>query len=658
MASMRNYFWEPSDQAVSKSNINRYIEFVNQRSGENLSNYWDLYQWSISDLASFWDLLSQFVDIKWIDSPQSSLSKSPLHKMLGHIWFPEGKLNFAENLIEGMTEDSEIISVCEGQSEDLRLNKAGLVQQVAQCAEFLKECGVTKGDRVSAVLPNTTDAIIGMLATASLGAVWSSSSPDFGVQGIVDRFSQVEPKVLFATAAYRYNGKLVSCEDVVFETIRSLPSLQGVLITDPTNESEFAKGSFSIPVRNFTDLDEYDSESLFFEPVSFNDPLYIMFSSGTTGVPKCIVHGVGGTLIQHKKELSLHCDLGPGETLMYFTTCGWMMWNWMASTLSVGANLVLFEGSPAYPNISRLWDVASKYKVSAFGTSPKFLAATENNNFVPKENLDLSSLRMILSTGAPLLPEQYDWIKNSVDENVHVASISGGTDIISCFMLGVPVLPVNQGEIQAPGLGMAVECWVDGKSIIGEKGELVCTKPFPSMPLGFLNDKDDKKYREAYFEFYDSEQVWRHGDFISVGSEGGITVFGRSDATLNPGGVRIGTAEIYRVVETSPGVSDSIAIARQGDGDVEIVLFIKMSTKGELRPEQVKEIRSSIKDKLTPRHVPKYVCEVSDIPYTRSGKKLEIAVTRVVHGENVPNKSAIANPESLEEYIKISKFLG
>ena len=648
--------WQPSDDLVKHSHMSQFQEFVSAKHQLQFAEYSDLHKWSVSNLGDFWQSLSEFTNIKWSQTPGQAYTPPAHKKMLGAKWFDGSRLNFAENIFHGMSDDSQVISVCEGR-EDLTLSKADLKNQVAQCAAYLKSNDVGVGDRVVGVMPNTEAAVIAMMATSSLGAVWSSCSPDFGEQGIVDRFGQIEPKVLFAVHNYNYNGKTQDCSDVIEKVVARIGALKSVCIIDGASESS-RELSFAIEHKSFTDFADIKEElSLSFESVAFDAPLYIMFSSGTTGVPKCIIHTVGGTLLQHKKELMLHSNLGPKSKLLYFTTCGWMMWNWMVSALAVGSDLVLFEGSPAYPGISRLWEVLEQYEVNVFGTSPKFLSATDNADYVPAEVLNLSSLKTILSTGAPLLPEQYDWVANNVGETVHLASISGGTDIISCFMLGVPNIPVYRGQIQAPGLGMAVECWVDEKSVVGQKGELVCTKPFPSMPLGFWNDLDGERYRAAYFNFYDHVEIWRHGDFVSIEDSGGVVVYGRSDATLNPGGVRIGTAEIYRVVENLDGVIDSLAAAYQKDGDVHIVLFLILKD-GVIMDEAFKKlIKGCIRQELTPRHVPREIFRVDEIPYTRSGKKLEIAVTRILHHDPVPNKTAIANAQCLTAYESLAEEL-
>lgn len=652
----QNAVWTPSAEQVKNSYLSQFTQYVNDTYKHSFDSYEELYEWSLDQTAEFWTSLSSFTNVIWQKESSEAFIAPPQGKMLGAKWFPEGRLNFAENLLGGMATKSKVISICEGR-EDLELNSEDLQKRVAHCAAYLRTCGVSKGDRVAGVLPNTEAAIVAMLATASLGAVWSSCSPDFGEQGIIDRFGQIDPKVIFGVHSYSYNGKVQDCLNVLKQVSGEIKSLQSVCLVNLFDTVE-AVPDFGIPTKLFSDFETQEkAPSLTFEAMAFDDPLYIMFSSGTTGVPKCIVHGVGGTLLQHKKELMLHSNLGPGKSLLYFTTCGWMMWNWMVSALSVGSDLLVFEGSPAYPSISRLWSALEQYKVSVFGTSPKFLSATENKDFCPKSELDLSALETILSTGAPLLPEQYDWVAEKVGSHIHLASISGGTDIISCFMLGVPTRPVFRGEIQGAGLGMALECWVDGKHVEDQKGELVCSKAFPSMPIGFWNDDEGKRYRAAYFDFYEHAEVWRHGDFISIGANGGVTVFGRSDATLNPGGVRIGTAEIYRVVENLDGVEDSLAAAFGDSGDVEIALFVILEKGTELTEDMQAKIKKAIRMELTPRHVPAKIFKVKDIPYTRSGKKLELAVTRILHQEDIPNKTAIANVDCLEDYVAIAKSL-
>ena len=654
-----NAYWVPGSQVQSQSNMAQFLSFVNKTQNKSFSNYQELYQWSITDTEGFWGLLAQFCQIKWRKAPLRAYTPSEKGGIRGHKWFEKGRLNFAENL---MPEPSEAICMTayrEGSETPYHISGKELWEKVARLAHWLRGQGVVAGDRVVGVMANTPEAVMAMLASTSIGAIWSSCSPDFGVGGISDRFGQIDPKVVFYTYEYHYNGKKFGCLDIIRE---SLP-MEGALRARVAVPIEEPLGKLDLPdVRpgetTWGEVLEGSYSPLTFEETDFDHPVYILFSSGTTGVPKCIVHGAGGTLLQHKKELSLHADLSEGKSLFYFTTCGWMMWNWMVSALSVGSRVVLYEGSVGYPSLDRLWRIVADEKVSVFGTSPKFLSACSKEGVLPGKN-DLSNLECLLSTGSPLLPEHGEWVYGHVPKSVRLSSISGGTDIVSCFMLGNPLLPVYPGKIQCRGLGMAVESWVgEGEPAIGEKGELVCTKPFVSMPVGFWNDKDGSIYEEAYFNYYEKEKVWRHGDFIEITEDGGVIVYGRSDATLNPGGVRIGTAEIYRQVENMEEILDSLLVGVTQNGDVDIWLFLVMKEKGGLSSPLTKSILSKIRSQLTPRHVPKRVMEVQAIPYTRSGKKVEISVTRIMAGEKVSNSSALANPEALEEYRKIAKEEG
>jgi acetoacetyl-CoA synthetase len=655
--------WKPSEQRVKSSKINEFLQAMSTKHG--FSPDWNaLYHWSITDVATFWFEASEFLNIIWDVKPKSALEKVP-EKMENQNWFPETKLNYAKNLLEQNSDKLAILSYLEGR-EEIRWTRDDLYREVSRISVSLKKMGVAKGDRVCGVLVNGPHAIACMLASASLGAVWSSSSPDFGYSGIVDRFKQIDPKVMFFSKSYMYGGKTFDCVDVAEKVTNDIPTLEKTVIVDHFNSSDEKSVPYS--QKNIHDYNDFldrksDIVPIEFESCDFLDPLFIMFSSGTTGIPKCIVHSVGGTLLQHKKELALHTDLKEDDKLFYFTTCGWMMWNWMVSALSVGSAVVTYDGSVALNNMSVLWEIVKKEGVKAFGTSPKFMSACMKAGFEPKSLGDFSKLEAVLSTGAPLLPEHYSWIYEQFPKNLQLASISGGTDIISCFMLGNPLLPVRVGEIQSPGLGMAVESWKTyGEPVIGEKAELVCVKPFVSMPTGFWKDSSGEKYRKAYFDFYteddakekgmDYNPIWRHGDFIEMSRNGGVVVYGRSDATLNPGGVRIGTAEIYRTVESLDDVMDSLVVGYPVNGDVEVVLFVKCknSTQDDTLVDKIKKL---VRSELTPRHVPAKIFMVNDVPYTRSGKKVELAVLGALQGNEATNKSALTNPESLDQYYNI-----
>jgi acetoacetyl-CoA synthetase len=561
-------------------------------------------------------------------------------------WFPGATLNFAANLLPRPDDREVLVTYAEG-CERSSWSGLRLWNDVARCAASLRAAGVDKGDRVAGVLSNGPEAVIAMLAATSLGAVWSSCSPDFGTRGIADRLTQIQPKIVFATNRYLYSGKSIECNEMITAACARIEPMPRLVFVD-----HFHRGSDGFATflgESGLDGNPSSPHPIKFEPCGFDDPLYILFSSGTTGLPKCIVHGVGRTLAQHKKELMLHSDVHPGDKLFYFTTCGWMMWNWMVSALSCGACIVTFDGNPAHPSASRLWDICAAERVTHFGTSPKFIAASMHAG-PPARWRDL---RVILSTGSPLLPAHFEWVYDNYP-GVQLASISGGTDIVSCFMLGNPLLPVRVGAIQAAGLGMAIEAWnSDNKPVVGEKGELVCVRPFVSMPIGFFNDNDGAKYRAAYFDHYPGQDVWRHGDFVEIGADGGVVVYGRSDATLNPGGVRIGTAEIYRSVETIDFVIDSIAVGQDFGDDTRVILFVKVSGSHEWTDSSADRIKKKIRAELTPRHVPAMVIPVKDIPYTRSGKKIEMVVTQAINGRPVTNRESIANPESLGEYERL-----
>jgi acetoacetyl-CoA synthetase len=566
-------------------------------------------------------------------------------------WFAGSELNYAEHLLRHRDgREALVFSAENGQRHALTFDE--LRTAVADVAAGLKRAGVASGDRVGGYLPNCPEAIIAMLATTSIGAIWSSCSPDFGVNGVVDRFGQIEPKVLFTADAYFYNGKRFDCLDTVAQIVRAIPTIERTVVVP------FAGTAVDTsPVDNAVTLGVFaePGASLVFEPVAFDHPLFIMYSSGTTGVPKCIVHGHGGTLLQIVKEHVLHCDIGPGDRVFYFTTCGWMMWNWLATGLATGATLVLFDGSPFFDDGRVLWQMAEREKVTVFGTSAKYISALQKAGVRPRDEFDLPELRAVLSTGSPLAPESFDYVYDAIGDDLQLSSIAGGTDIISCFVLGNPTLPVRRGEIQCRGLGMAVEFFDDdGNALIEQRGELVCTRPFPSAPVGFWNDSDNAKYRAAYFEKYPG--VWAHGDFAELRRTGGIVIHGRSDAVLNPGGVRIGTAEIYRQVEKLDEVVESIAVGQDWEDDVRVVLFVVLREGIELDDALRDRIRRVIRENTTPRHVPAKIVAVAEIPRTKSGKIVEIAVRSVVHGEAVKNTEALANPEALRHFRDIPEL--
>ena len=631
--------WIPSQDQILNSNLKKFTEFVEENTGKHFKSYDELHHFSISN-PEFWRFIIEFfkVEGEW---------NGPVYEgenIFSAKWFPQSKLNFAENMLKNRSDNEALIFRCEDRISKT-LSFAELYNQVSKTAQHLKELGVTKGDRVAGFLPNFAGSIVAMLATASVGAIWSSCSPDFGEQGVIDRFGQIEPKVLFCVDGYFYNGKTHNCLDKIKSFTARLPSLKQVVIFDYASLSNIIINN-SISYQEI--LENYEAIEIGFERVGFDHPLYIMYSSGTTGVPKCIVHGHGGTLVQHLKEHQLQTNISSGDRVFYFTTCSWMMWNWLVSALGTGASVMLYDGSPTYPDNTVLWQFADEEQISHFGTSAKYIETLMKNDVNPSAIFKLSNLKVICSTGSPLSAECYDYIYNNVGY-VHLASISGGTDIVSCFVLGVPTIPVRRGEIQGAGLGMAVEIWDDsGRVNRGERGELVCTKPFPSRPVKFWNDIDGKKYHAAYFDRF--EGVWAHGDFAEQTPDGGYIIYGRSDATLNPGGVRIGTAEIYRQVDRVKEVLESIVIGQVWGSDTRIVLFVKLREGTNLTETLLDTIKKLIKENCTSRHVPSKILQVEDIPRTKSGKIVEIPVRDIVHGREVKNKEALANPEALDYF--------
>ena len=631
--------WTPSHDQILNSNLKKFTEFVEENTGKHFKSYDELHHFSISN-PEFWRFIIEFckVEGEW---------NGPIYEgenIFSAKWFPQSKLNFAENMLKNRSDNEALIFRCEDRISKT-LSFAELYNQVSKTAQHLKELGVTKGDRVAGFLPNFAGSIVAMLATASVGAIWSSCSPDFGEQGVIDRFGQIEPKVLFCVDGYFYNGKTHNCLDKIKSFTARLPSLKQVVIFDYASLSNIVINN-SISYQEI--LENYEAIEIGFERVGFDHPLYIMYSSGTTGVPKCIVHGHGGTLVQHLKEHQLQTNISSGDRVFYFTTCSWMMWNWLVSALGTGATIMLYDGSPTYPDNTVLWQFADEEEFSHFGTSAKYIETLMKDDVNPSAIFKLSNLKVICSTGSPLSAECYDYIYNNVGY-VHLASISGGTDIVSCFVLGVPNIPVRRGEIQGAGLGMAVEIWDDsGRVNRGERGELVCTKPFPSRPVKFWNDIDGRKYHAAYFDRF--EGVWAHGDFAEQTPDGGYIIYGRSDATLNPGGVRIGTAEIYRQVDRVKEVLESIVIGQVWESDTRIVLFVKLREGINLTETLADTIKKLIKENCTSRHVPSKILQVEDIPRTKSGKIVEIPVREIVHGREVKNKEALANPEALDYF--------
>ncbi|KAB2695812.1 acetoacetate--CoA ligase [Brucella intermedia] len=643
--------WQPDAGRIAASNLEQFRIRAEQRTGLSLPDYAALHRWSVEDRAGFWQLVWDFCEVVGERGNTALVDKGHMREAR---FFPQARLNFAENLLRHEGEGEAIVFRGEDKVER-RLSWDDLHALVSRLQQFMLAEGVEPGDRVAGMMPNMPEAVALMLAASSIGAVWSSCSPDFGVQGVLDRFGQIEPKLFFACDGYWYNGKRIDVAGKIAEVTAKLPGLKRAVIVTYLGEAEAVADKAEKGIALDAALEPFGARAVEFTRLPFDHPLYILFSSGTTGIPKCIVHRAGGVLLQHLKEHRLHADIREDDRFFYFTTCGWMMWNWLASGIASGATLLLYDGSPFYPDGNVLFDYAAAEGMTYFGTSAKFIDAVLKAGLKPGETHDLSALRTISSTGSPLSPEGFAFVYDAIKSDVHLASISGGTDIVSCFVLGVPTEPVWLGEIQGPGLGMAVDVWNDdGKPVRGEKGELVCTKAFPCMPLEFWNDPEGAKYQAAYFERFDN--IWCHGDFAEWTGHDGIVIHGRSDATLNPGGVRIGTAEIYNQVEQMPEVAEALCIGQDWDKDVRVVLFVRLAGGVALDDDLKARIKAKIRTGATPRHVPAKIVAVRDIPRTKSGKIVELAVRDIVHGREVKNREALANPEALELYRDIAEL--
>jgi acetoacetyl-CoA synthetase len=648
---MGKLLWQPTDERIKGTNMYRFMSFVKDRCGKEFNDYSSLHDWSVSNISEFWATAWDFLDIKASRMYDRVIEDEK--KMPGADWFPGARLNFAENLLR--YRDDRAALVFRGEDhEPVRMTYAALYDEVARLAKSMRDCGIVAGDRVAGFMPNMLETVAAMLAATSIGAVWSSSSPDFGIKGVLDRFGQIQPKALFAANGYFFKGKALDSLSRVAEIIKALPTIEKVVIVPYTEkEPDISSLANAVLYKDFRSSE--DGLSIDFEQLPFNHPVYIMYTSGTTGLPKCMVQSAGGILINQMKEMVLHTNVTRDDTIFYFTTCGWMMWNWLVSALAVGPKIVLYDGNPFHPGPGALWKMAEEEKITVFGTSAGYIAALMSEKVLPGKEYDLSSLKTILSTGSPLSEEGFEFIYREIKNDLQLSSISGGSDINGCFALGNPTGPVYSGELQCRGLGMKVEAFDEhGKHVVNHQGELVCTAPSPSMPIYFWEDPEGKKYHAAYFDVYPN--IWRHGDYVLINERGGVVIYGRSDATLNPGGVRIGTAEIYRQVENVEGIKDSIVVGQNWKNDVRVILFVMMAPGVELTEELKNKVRKLIRENASPRHVPAKIIAVPDIPYTLNMKKVELSVKKMLDGMVVTNKDALKNPESLDFYASIPEL--